>query len=93
MEQADFRMPKTGEAWRHYKGGLYTIVGMARDDQGHAIVVYTDFGWSLVQWPPLYTQLVGRFVQEVENNKPRFTYERAVGCDPECRFINPARAL
>ena len=67
MEQRDFRMPATGEGWRHYKGGLYTVVGMARDDKGDAIVVYTDFRWSLIQLGPLYTQSLARFVQEVEN--------------------------
>lgn len=87
MQQSDFRMPATGEGWRHYKTGLYTIVGMARDDKGDAIVVYTEYGWSLAQLPPLYTQPLGRFVQEVENNKPRFTFERESGEDKKCPFI------
>lgn len=75
-QQRDFRMPATGEAWRHYKGGLYTVIGMARDDEGAAYVVYTDYNWTLAQLAPIYTQPLGRFVHEIENNKPRFRFER-----------------
>lgn len=90
MEQRDYRMPGTGESWRHYKGGLYTIIGMAVDDKGDAAVVYTDFGWSLVQLPLIYTQSLGRFVQQVENGTPRFKFERERGDDDKnCPFINP----
>lgn len=88
MEQRDFRMPATGEGWRHYKGALYTVIGMARDDKGDAYVVYTEFGWSLIQLPPIYTQPLGRFVQEIENNKPRFTFDRERGDDNDCPYIN-----
>ncbi len=84
--QRDFRMPATGEAWRHYKMGLYTVVGVARDDKGDAVVVYTEFGWSLTQLAPLYTQPLGRFLQEVENGQPRFEFEREKG-EP-CQYIN-----
>ncbi len=90
MEQREFKMPATGEGWRHYKGGLYTIIGMARDENGDAYVVYTDYGWSLVQLAPIYTQPLGRFVQEVENNNPRFRYEREPGTDKMCPFIREA---
>ena|ERR1700722_12656123 len=84
-EQRTFRMPATGDDWRHYKGGLYTIVGMARDDEGHAVVVYTDSGWSLVQLAPIYTQRLGRFLQEVENGKPRFSYDHPR--NSPCQYI------
>lgn len=87
MEQRDFRMPATGEAWRHYKMGLYTIIGMARDDEGYAVVVYTDYRWSLAQLPPIYVQRLGRFAQEVENGKPRFKFERDPDADEICPFI------
>lgn len=94
MEQRDFRMPATGEGWRHYKGGcnaLYTIVGTALDDKGDVQVVYTPFGWSLAQLPPLFTQSLARFLQHVENGKPRFAFERESGCDTRCPFTRPLR--
>lgn len=90
MEQHEFRMPKTGEGWRHYKRGddsLYTIVGVARDADGFVQVVYTPYRWLLRNLPPLYVQLLGRFLQEVENGKPRFQFEREVGDDDVCSFI------
>lgn len=92
-EQATFRMPATGEGWRHYKGGLYTIIGMSRDDEGNAVVIYTDYRWRLIQMAPIYNQNLGRFVQEVENGVPRFRYEREIGGDDVCQYIRPASAL
>jgi hypothetical protein len=101
-EQRRYRMPATGEAWRHYKDGcdsLYTIVGMARDDEGHAVVVYTPFRWSLTQLAPIYTQRLGRFLQDVldptrgsivgERDRlvPRFEFEREAGEDDRCQYI------
>lgn len=86
-EQAEFRMPATGEGWRHYKMGLYTIIGNARDDEGHVVVVYTEYRWALAQLAPIYVQRLGRFLQEVENGKPRFRYERPAGEDERCQFI------
>ncbi len=91
-EQAEYRMPATGEGWRHYKGGhssLYTIIGLSRDDEGHAVVVYTPFSWGLVQLAPIYNQRLGRFLQEVENGKPRFRFEREIGDDDRCQYIRP----
>jgi hypothetical protein len=98
-EQRHFRMPATGEAWRHYKVGpasLYTIVGLARDDKGDAVVVYTPYGWRLAQLPPLYTQPLGRFLQELDMGidpydsrekirKQRFEFEREPG--ERCAYI------
>ncbi|MES2694184.1 MAG: DUF1653 domain-containing protein [Verrucomicrobiota bacterium] len=86
-------MPATGEGWRHYKGGLYTVIGMARDDEGEAIVVYTDYMWGLAQLAPIYTQKLGRFVQEVENDKPRMRYEREAADHPFCQYISEAVRL
>lgn len=90
-EQSTFSMPATGEGWRHYKGGLYTIIGMSRDDKGNAVVVYTDFGWGLAQLAPIYNQKLGRFLQEVENGVRRFRFEREAGCDDGCQYIRPRR--
>lgn len=87
MEQKYFRMPSSGEGWRHYKGNLYTVIGMAHDDKGDATVVYTPYGWSLIQLPPIYTQCLGRFVRHVKHGVPRFTFERETGEDIQCPFI------
>lgn len=87
MNQHGNRMPATGEGWRHYKGDLYTVVGIARDESGNVCVVYTNALWGLIQFPPLYTQPLGRFLQDVENDKPRFRFEREAGHDPQCPFI------
>jgi len=91
--QQDFRMPATGEAWRHYKSGLYTIIGMARDDEGHAVVVYTDYTWGNAQLAPIYTQRLIRFVQEVANGVPRFKYERSPSGLSPCQYINSSAGV
>lgn len=59
MEQADFRIPKTGEGWRHYKGALYTIVGVGHDADGFTNVIYTEYRWSNVHLPAIYVQSAG----------------------------------
>lgn len=105
MEQADFHMPATGEGWRHYRQspGLYTVVGMSVDaETGEPVVVYTPFGWSLAQLPPLYTRKLGSWLQMIDTGYdemkaargdtrnrfvPRFRFEREVGCDPSCPYI------
>lgn len=88
-QQFDFRMPATGEGWRHYKGKLYTIIGISRDDTGNAVVVYTDHRWTLAQLAPIYNQSLGRFLQEIENGTPRFCYARKPGDDDLCQYIRP----
>lgn len=88
MQQSEFRMPASGENWRHYKGGLYKIVGMALDDEGYSTVVYTEAGWTLAQLPPLFVQRVGRFLQEIEIGKPRFSFSSEANM-LGCRFLNP----
>ena len=82
-----FKMPATGEGWRHYKSGLYTIVGMARDDKGDAVVVYTPYGWTVNRLPLLFTQSLSRFIQELDHDVPRFKFEREAGEDKSCPFI------
>lgn len=92
MGQAENRIPATGESWRHYKGGpssLYTIIGIGRDADGFMNVIYTEYRYTLTGYPPLYVQLLGRFLQDVENGVPRFKFEREVGDDDICPFIRP----
>jgi hypothetical protein len=92
--QADFRMPATGEGWRHYKGDIYTIVGVAVHSETHQpMVVYTPWGWTLAQLPPLYVRPLEVFLQMVPQSKiatnlvPRFRFERKAGNDHKCPFI------
>jgi hypothetical protein len=98
MEQAEYRMPATGEGWRHYKGGLYTIVGLANDQgNGEPLVVYTDFRHPLGQLPALYVRPLAEFIAEFPTAAQRlgertryvsrFKFERDVGDDDRCPFI------
>jgi hypothetical protein len=102
MEQAEYRMPATGEGWRHYKGGLYTIVGLANDQgTGVPLVVYTDYCHGLVQLPPLYVRPLAEFLAEFPADVQqigvktqfvqRFKFERDVGEDDLCPYIRPRR--
>lgn len=102
MQQREYRMPASGEGWRHYKQGpsLYTIVGMSHhENTGEPIVVYTEACWSLVQPPPLYTRPLADFLAMIDTGKPefpgsektrkvqRFVFEREAGHDPRCPFL------
>lgn len=108
MEQREIRMPATGEGWRHYRGGyksLYTVIGMAVDaESGEPIVVYTEYGWSLIQLPPIYARKLSSFLQVIDTGydeakatrgddgnrfTPRFKFEREAGGDKSCPYINP----
>lgn len=76
-EQRHYRMPATGDVWRHYKGDLYTVVGMARDAEAFANVVYTPKDWALVTLPPLFNQRLERWLQEMDvsgTRIPRFIF-------------------
>lgn len=94
MNQSDHRIPKSGEGWRHYKGGhdsLYTIVGMSHNADGIPTVVYTPYRCSTTELPPLYDQPIDRFLQVIGYKGSttgfvqRFTKEREIGDDT----INP----
>jgi hypothetical protein len=99
MEQREFVMPATGQGWRHYRGGLYTVIGVGQDSEGEAVVIYTDYGWSLAQLPALYVRPIGEWMQQLETGKepvsgksimtPRFKFERETGGDEKCPFIHP----
>ncbi len=96
IEQSEFRMPATGEGWRYYNGGLHTVIGMAHDENGDPVVVYTKYGWGLAQLPPIHTMKLGSFLQMVDSGKDalgnsifeqRFRFEREAGGDKDCPFI------
>lgn len=36
-----------------------------------------------------HPQPLGRFLQQIDHDKPRFRFERERGGDPECPFIHP----
>ena len=47
----EFRWPAEGSRWRHYKGGIYMIVGCATEESSlQAVVVYrselTGYVWT-----------------------------------------------
>ena len=74
--------PKRGEGWRHYKGGLYEIVGTGHDEaSGNAIVIYTDYMWPLAQAPSLWSRPLSVFLGFTEDKKRRFQFEREPGTD------------
>jgi hypothetical protein len=93
--QGEFRIPQTGEGWRHYKdkgdgSSLYMVVGLSRDADGIINVIYTPYSWNLAVFPPLYNQRLERFLQDVENGKPRFKFEKGYhGEQTSCRYIKP----
>lgn len=104
MEQREFRMPATGEGWRHYKQGpsLYTIIGLTIHDlTGDVMVAYTHYGWSLTQLPAIYVRPLADFLAIVDTGEPdsihpgktrkvpRFRFEREAGGDKNCPFIHP----
>lgn len=68
MEQAEFRMPATGEGWRHYRQspGLYTVIGMAVGADGSPMVVYTPLGWRMAQLPPIYVRSLAEWLQIID---------------------------
>lgn len=107
-EQSQYRMPASGEGWRHYKQGpsLYTIVGMANDQiNGEPLVVYTPSNWTLVQLPPLYVRPLADFIAIVDTGEPdpynrektrkiqRFCFDRGVGHDKHCPFLRESNNL
>lgn len=68
------KLPETGEVWLHYKGGHYTIVGRALDDEGFLQVVYRSsvYRSATDTERQLFVQSLARFLQEVEHGRPRF---------------------
>lgn len=71
--QAD-RMPRTGEVWRHYKGGEYTVVCVARDE--------ADANWLKAVYHGedgrVWTRDLSEFIGFTEDGKRRFCYVREV---------------
>lgn len=98
-EQAAFRMPATGEAWREHTDrypSLFTIIGMANDDaSGAPLVVFTDYEWSLAQLPAIRACALSEFIALVPDGRggktPRFRFEREAKGDPKCPFIAPRK--
>ena len=79
---AETRLPKRGEGWRHYKGGLYEIVGTGHDEaSGEAVVIYTDYMWALTEAPNLWVRPLHVFLDFTEAKERRFCFEREAGKD------------
>lgn len=91
-----YRMPASGEGWRHYKQGpsLYTIVGLSHHEiTGDPMVIYTEPYWSLAQLPPLYVRPLADFLAiiDADETRPRkvqrFVFERDAGYDQTCPYL------
>jgi hypothetical protein len=72
MENFELR---SGQIWKHYKGGKYKIILLAKNvEEGDAVdmVVYQKIGEE-----QLFTQSVGRFTESVNHDGkqvPRFDF-------------------
>lgn len=68
-------MPKTGEQYKHFKGGTYTIITLAKDcdDPSRELVVYknNENGNIWVRALAQFTDHIDR--PELNYNGPRFT--------------------
>lgn len=72
MENFD---PKPGQLWKHYKGGIYKIIMMAKDAEGE------DFIDMIIYQKPseetVFVQSLGRFKEMVNWNGtmiPRYQF-------------------
>ena len=61
--------PERGEMWRHFKGGVYVIVGMARDEADTSVnlVVYGRLDTEEVE-QPLWVRPLISFMGTVERD-------------------------
>lgn len=86
-------IPKFGQVWQHYKGGLYTTLGVAETEKGSKVVVYQAASGNLytrllVEWRSLINKQNGtrRFTLQaslpiaIEMMKPKLMKVRLVFC-------------
>lgn len=72
MENFD---PRPGQIWKHYKGGMYRIITLAKNSESedpYDMIVYQKVGEDNV-----LAQSLGRFLESVKfegQNVPRFTF-------------------
>jgi hypothetical protein len=74
-----FHIPEPGELWRHYKGSLYLIIGMAIDaSTGRPTVVYADDPRAVAEAAGrTYTRDLGEFLGFTDAHQQRFVREGA----------------
>lgn len=74
---AGFRIPKSGERWKHYKGGSYTVVGIAMNENGTPTVVYeSEEGLFTRSLGSFFERVnLAKFVNDADNFVPRFTID------------------
>lgn len=76
------QLPQEGEAWRHYKGGLYQIIGIGQQEADDSpVVVYKSLKDSKI-----YTRPVNEFMEALEAGY-RFKKEYTTPSDLAC-FID-----
>lgn len=78
----DRQLPQEGEAWRHYKGGLYHIIGIGQQEADNSLVVV----YKSLKDSKIYTRPVSEFMEAVETGY-RFEKEYTAPSDLAC-FID-----
>ena len=68
------KLPQKGETWKHFKGGVYTIleIGWMAEEELEVCVVYVTAGGTT------FMRRLNNFMELVDSG-PRFTY-----CAPGC---------
>jgi hypothetical protein len=67
--------PKVGQIWRHYKGGVYRIIALAKNSETDDI--YDTIGYEDMTAPKTWTQSHSRFTEPIEwegEKISRFTF-------------------
>lgn len=66
-------IPVPGQTWRHWKGGLYTIVALAHEEATGDVVVVYQSDALLTQWARPLSAFLGRVKQTDGPSVLRFT--------------------
>lgn len=73
-------IPRQGEVWKHYKGGLYETVLIAKhEDDGQSMVVYQPIGEA----NKAYTRSLNEFMAVLDDGKYRFQKEEEQSINKE----------
>ena len=93
-EQADIRMPATGDCWRdEHRAELVTIIGIAHEvDSGAPMVVFTEY-YAMGDRPAISVLPLGAFLSRDpyavgQRCEPRFDYRHGLH-GRWCAYIAP----
>ena len=63
---------KRGGVYRHYKGGLYYVLGVGKHTEtGEELVVYRGVNGG----SPFWCRPLSKFIEKLDDGRPRFTEE------------------